>query len=96
MADWSATARVDYYYQADSYSRVWNTGRDQLESWDNINLSLRFNNEANNVSVEIFGKNIADDDVITGAYLTDDSSGLFTNVFLNEPRTFGISVSKTW
>ena len=96
LADWSATARVDYYYQADSYSRVWNTGRDQLESWDNINLSLRFNNEANNVSVEIFGKNIADDDVITGAYLTDDSSGLFTNVFLNEPRTFGISVSKTW
>ena len=41
-------------------------------------------------------KNITDEEVITGAYLTDDSSGLFTNIFLTEPRTYGISLTKEW
>ncbi len=94
--DWDIRLRGDYYYQAESYSRVWNTGRDQLDSWDNINLSLQFYNDANGLELEVFGKNIANDDVITGAYLTDDSSGLFTNVFLQEPRLYGISVRKSW
>lgn len=93
---WSMRLRGDYYYQADAFSRVWNTGRDQLESWDNINLSILFENEDHGLQLEIFGKNIADDDVITGAYLTDDSSGLFSNVFLNEPALYGVSVSKRW
>ena len=96
MSDWSATVRGDYYYQADSFSRVWNTGHDKLESWDNINLSIRLENEDNGVAVEFFGKNITDEEVITGTYLTDDSSGLFTNVFLTEPATYGVSISKSW
>ncbi|MCI4644962.1 MAG: TonB-dependent receptor [Hyphomonadaceae bacterium] len=94
--DWDLRLRGDYYFQASSYSRVWNTGRDELDSWDNINLSIGLFNDANGLSVEVFGKNIADEDVITGSYLTDDSSGLFTNVFLNEPATYGITVAKSW
>ncbi len=96
MEGWNATLRGDYYYQADSFSRVWNTPHDKLDSWDNLNLTLRFDNEDKGLAVEIFGKNVMDDDVITGAYLTDDSSGLFTNVFLNEPATYGISLTKRW
>ena len=88
--------RGDYYYQADAFSRIWNTGRDALESWDNVNLSLQLMNTENDWSIEVFGKNITDEEVITGAYLTDDSSGLFTNVFLNEPATYGVTVSKRW
>ncbi len=88
--------RGDYYYQADAYSRIWNTQRDVLESWDNVNLSLQLINTENDWSLEVFGKNITDEDVITGAYLTDDSSGLFTNVFLNEPATYGVTISKSW
>ena len=93
---WNMRLRGDYYYQADAFSRVWNTGRDELDSWDNINLSILFDNPESGLQFEIFGKNIADDDVITGAYLTDDSSGLFSNVFLNEPALYGVSVSKSW
>ena len=93
---WSATLRGDYYYQSDSFSRVWNTPHDKLDSWDNINLSVRFDNEAQGLYLEFFGKNIADEDVITGTYLTDDSSGLFTNLFLNEPATYGVTLGKSW
>ncbi|MBO6695522.1 MAG: TonB-dependent receptor, partial [Henriciella sp.] len=93
---WDIRLRGDYYYQADAFSRVWNTNRDVLESWDNVNLSLQLVNTENDWSLEVFGKNITDEEVITGAYLTDDSSGLFTNVFLTEPRTYGVTVSKRW
>ena len=93
---WDVRLRGDYYYQADAFSRVWNTPRDVLESWDNINLSLELMNTEDDWSVEIFGKNITDEEVITGAYLTDDSSGLFTNVFLTEPSTYGVTISKRW
>lgn len=93
---WELTARGDYYNQADSFSRVWNTGRDELESWDNVNVMLRLNNVDRGFAVELFGKNITDEEVITGAYLTDDTSGLFTNIFLTEPATYGVSISKSW
>lgn len=93
---WDIRLRGDYYYQAEAFSRIWNTQRDVLESWDNINLSLQLTNTENDWSVEVFGKNITDEEVITGAYLTDDSSGLFTNVFLNEPSTYGVTISKRW
>jgi hypothetical protein len=48
------------------------------------------------VRIEAFGKNVSNEEVITGAYLTDDSSGLFTNIFLTEPRTYGVSITKSW
>ncbi|MEM9842461.1 MAG: TonB-dependent receptor, partial [Pseudomonadota bacterium] len=88
--------RGDYYYQDSAFSRIWNTERDVLESWDNVNLSIQLVNTENDWAVEVFGKNITDEEVVTGAYLTDDSSGLFTNVFLNEPATYGVTISKRW
>ncbi|WP_375209519.1 TonB-dependent receptor [Hyphomonas jannaschiana] len=95
-SNWDMTIRSDYYYQADSVSRIWNTQRDQLDSWSNVNLSILFNNEENGWGVEVFAKNLTDEEVITGNYLTDDSSGLFTNVFLTEPALYGVTVKKSW
>ena len=95
-SNWSMTIRGDYYWQADSVSRVWNTQRDQLDSWSNVNLSLLFNNEETGWGVEVFAKNLTDEEVITGNYLTDDSSGLFTNVFLTEPALYGVTIKKSW
>ncbi|MEO0982131.1 MAG: TonB-dependent receptor [Pseudomonadota bacterium] len=91
---WNATLRGDFYYQGDSFSRVWNTGRDVIDSWTNTNVSLVVFNEDLGLEIEGFAKNVTDEEVITGAYLTDDSSGLFTNIFLNEPRTYGVAVRK--
>ena len=95
-SNWDMTIRGDYYYQADSVSRIWNTQRDQLDSWSNVNLSILFNNEESGWGVEVFAKNLTDEEVITGNYLTDDSSGMFTNVFLTEPALYGVTVKKSW
>ncbi|WP_291194739.1 TonB-dependent receptor [Hyphomonas sp.] len=96
FGNWGLTGRVDYYRQSDSFSRVYNTERDVLPSWDNLNATVSLFNDENGIRVDLFGKNISDEEVITGAYLTDDSSGLFTNIFLTEPRTYGVSVTKSW
>jgi outer membrane receptor protein involved in Fe transport len=93
---WGLTGRLDYYRQAESYSRVFNSARDALDSWDNLNVSVVLFNDDTGVRIEAFGKNVSDEEVITGAYLTDDSSGLFTNIFLTEPRTYGVSITKSW
>jgi outer membrane receptor protein involved in Fe transport len=93
---WAATARADYYYQADSFARIFNAANDQLDSYSQINASLRFENEDAGLYASVFVKNIADDDVVTDLYLTDQSSGLFSNAFLLEPRTFGVTLGKRW
>jgi outer membrane receptor protein involved in Fe transport len=93
---WDFTVRGDYYTQGESVSRIWNTQRDQLESWSNLNLGLRLSNEDSGWGLEAFAKNLTDEEVITGAYLTDDSSGLFSNVFLTEPALYGVTVKKSW
>ena len=94
--NWNARVRTDYYYQGESFSRVWNTSGDSLESWTNLNLSFQLYNDENGLELEVFGKNITDEEVITGRYLTDDSSGLFSNIFLTEPSLYGVSIRKTF
>jgi hypothetical protein len=37
-------------------------------------------------------KNLMDDDNLVAMYITDPSSGMFTNVFAIEPRTYGVAV----
>ena len=95
-SDWDLTIRGDYYLQSDSYSRIFNTERDKLDSWSNVNLALQLNNDVNGWGVEAFAKNLTDEEVITGTYLTDDSSGLYSNIFLTEPALYGITVRKSW
>ncbi|MEZ5946601.1 MAG: TonB-dependent receptor [Hyphomonas sp.] len=93
---WDLTIRGDYYYQADSYSRIFNSPHDQLDSWSNINMSIILNNVEDGWGVEVFAKNLTDEEVITGSYVGDDIQGLFTNIFLTEPALYGVTVRKSW
>lgn len=94
--NWSTILRGDFYYQADMYSRIFNLEADKIDSWQNANASLTFTNEGAGLEVELYVKNLLEDDQITSQYLTDASSGLYTNVFMLEPRQFGIRIGKSW
>ncbi|PZQ61503.1 MAG: hypothetical protein DI570_12380 [Phenylobacterium zucineum] len=67
---------------------------DRLDSYTNTNLSLNITNDDWGVSAQLFVRNVTDETVITDQYLTDDTSGLYTNIFLSEPRTYGVSLTK--
>lgn len=92
---WSLTPRADYYYQADSFARIFNGPNDTLDSYSLVNAQLRLEQE-DGWYATLFVKNATDEDVITDIYLTDQSSGLFSNVFLLEPRTYGVTVGRRW
>lgn len=93
---WAGTLRGDYYKQGKSYSRIYNSAADQIDSWENVNATLQISNDTNGIQLEAYVKNLLDDAPLTDLYLTDDSSGLFRNGFLLEPRTIGFSVQKSF
>jgi len=94
--DWAATLRGDVYYQSDSYARVFNDKPyDQLHGYTSANASLTFVN-ADGLEVMFYGKNLFNVTAITGAFLNSDDTALTTNVFLTDPRLYGVRVSKSF
>jgi iron complex outermembrane recepter protein len=93
--DWTATLRGDVYYQSGSFARVFNDQPyDQLKGYANVNMSLTFA-DADGLEVMAYVKNLLDTTAITGAYLNSDDTALTTNVFVTDPRLFGVRVTKT-
>ncbi len=87
--------RLDYYWQDDFYYRVYNSRQDKISGWSVWNASLSlYGNHGDDGTwyAQAFVKNIGNKDHITGGYFTDASSGNFTNVFLLEPRTYGLQI----
>ena len=93
---WSATPRIDFYYQGESYARIYNRINDELDAYTNTNLSVTFEKPDWGLTGQLYVRNVTDEVVITDKYLTDDSSGLYTNIFLSEPRTYGLSLTKSF
>ncbi len=96
FGDWEATLRGDYYHQTETFARIYNSTADRIKAWDNVNLTFTVSNPDMGVEVGAFVKNATDETAVTDFYLTDDSSGLFRNVFYTEPRTYGVWVSKSF
>ncbi len=86
------TARWDYYWQDDSYGREFNTVGDEIEAWDQHNLSFIYESNDGHWQGRLWARNLEDEDNVTGHYLTSDTSGYFRNWFLTEPRIYGLTV----
>jgi len=88
----TVTPRVDYHWQDDMYGREFNTVGDQIEAWDQVNASVMWVSTDGRWQGMVFGRNLQDEDNVTGHYLTSDTSGFYRNYFLTEPRIWGASV----
>jgi len=94
--DWAATLHGDFYWQASSWARVINDDPyDRLRGYTNVNFALILTNQ-NGWQATAYVKNAFDTTAITGDFLNSDDTGLTTNVFLTDPRLFGIRVTKNW
>ncbi len=93
--DWAATLRADVYYQSNSFARVFNDRPyDELHQYANVNASLTFA-DADGLDVMLYAKNLLNTTAITGAFLNSDDTALTTNVFVTDPRLYGIRITKT-
>ena len=84
--------RLDYYWRDSFYARIFNRPIDKTDSWDVLNAQVTLESANDSWYVRGFINNVMDDDNITGMYVTDASSGLFTNVFALDPRTYGLAL----
>jgi len=95
--EWLMTLHTDLYYQSEAWARIFNMpGYDKLKAYNNVNFAAIFSNEDAGWKVMAYVKNVFDKTNITGSFLNSDDTGLTTNVFLNEPRLFGLRVTKEW
>jgi outer membrane receptor protein involved in Fe transport len=93
---WAGTLRSDFYWQSDSFARVFNDRPyDELRGYNNLNFALIFTNQ-DGWQAMAYVKNVLDTTAITGAFLNSDDAALTTNVFVTDPRLFGIRITKNW
>jgi iron complex outermembrane recepter protein len=94
--DWAATLHSDFYWQSQSFARVFNDRPyDKLRGYSTANVALILTS-ASGWQVMGYVKNVFDVTAITGDFLNSDDSGLTTNVFLTDPRLYGVRVTKNW
>jgi outer membrane receptor protein involved in Fe transport len=95
-SDWVGTLHGDFYWHSNSFARVFNDRPyDELRGYTNINLALIFTNQ-DGWQAMAYVKNLADNTAITGTFLNSDDTSLTTNVFVTDPRLFGIRITKNW
>ena len=94
--DWAGTLHGDFYWQDGSYARIFNDRPyDALHGYTNVNLALIFTNQEGWQAMA-YVKNVFDTTAITGAFLNSDDTALTTNIFVTDPRLFGIRITKNW
>ncbi len=89
--DMSLTPRVDVTYTGDSYGNIFNGRVNEINGYAQVNAQIQLNGPDKKWFVKAFVSNLFDSQPVTGLYVTDQSSGLFTNVFTLDPRRYGIS-----
>ncbi len=88
------TLRGDYYRTTRSFARFFNSPSDRLRGYENVNVTLTFDSEPLGLQVQGFAKNLTNRDVITGFSVQSDAVGLTREAFINDPRVYGVSVTK--
>jgi outer membrane receptor protein involved in Fe transport len=83
--------RADFTYTGEQFSRSFNTSVDRISGFEQVNAQIQLNAADERWFVRAFVQNLFDSNSITGKYVTDQSAGLFTNIFTLEPRRYGIA-----
>jgi len=86
------TTAVNYYWQDEFFTRVFNEVNDTVESWEVWNARVNLTRPNSSWYAELWGRNLADDDAVTGQALGGQIVGLATNQFLLEPRSYGVTL----
>ena len=87
----SLVPRADLTFTGKSYSNIFNTNNDRIQGWEQANAQVQLNGPQDRWFLRGYIQNIFNGSPITGEYNTDQSSGLFTNIFTLEPRRFGVA-----
>ncbi|HEX5776638.1 MAG TPA: Lpg1974 family pore-forming outer membrane protein, partial [Caulobacteraceae bacterium] len=95
--DWLVNLHTDLHWQSESWWRIFNDHEyNKIDEYFTMNLAAIFTNEDAGWNIMAYVKNVTDETAITGAFLLSDDTALVTNVFLTEPRLYGLRVTKNF
>ncbi|HKD21485.1 MAG TPA: TonB-dependent receptor [Rhizomicrobium sp.] len=89
---YNLVGRFDIHYQNHFWMRIWEDGADFVSNQYTADASLQLNSPDDVWYAQLFAKNIFNQNNITGGYLASQTSGLYTNIFLNDPQTYGVEL----
>ena len=89
--DWSLIPRVDLAHTGESFGNIFNGSINRVPSFTVINAQIQLNGPDRKWYVRGYVQNLTNNNATTGLYVTDQSSGLFTNIFTLEPRRYGLA-----
>jgi outer membrane receptor protein involved in Fe transport len=84
--------RADLAFTGDSYGNIFNGFVNRVPSYSVVNAQIQVNGKDDKWYLRAYVQNLTDNSATTGLYVTDQSSGLFTNIFTLEPRRYGAAV----
>jgi len=88
---WDITPRVDLAYTGGYYGSIFNQNISRIQGYEVVNAQIQLNGPDQKFYLRAFVQNLTANNAITGLYVTDQSSGLFTNAFTLEPRRYGLA-----
>ena len=83
--------RADLTYTGDSYGNIFNGNVNKVQGYSQVNAQIQLNGNDDRWFARAWIQNVFDNSATTGLYVTDQSSGLFTNIFTLEPRRYGLT-----
>jgi outer membrane receptor protein involved in Fe transport len=89
--DMTLVPRVDMAYTGESYGSIFNGNVNRIKGYAQVNAQVQLNGPDEKWYVRGFIQNVFDANSVTGLYITDQSSGNYTNIFTLEPRRYGIA-----
>ncbi len=85
------TPRADLLFTGGSTANIFNSLVDRMPAFTQINAQMQLDGPDKKWFLRGFVQNLTSNNSITGQYVTDQSTGLFTNVFTLEPRRYGVA-----
>ncbi len=91
VGEMTVTPRADFVYTGKSYGNIFNGTVNEVPSFTQVNAQVQIDGPDKKWFARVWVQNLTDKDSITGLYVTDQSSGNYTNVFTLEPRRYGLT-----
>ncbi|WP_226019342.1 TonB-dependent receptor [Novosphingobium sp. FKTRR1] len=91
VGDLALTPRVDLVITGESTGSIFNGSINKIPSFTQANAQIQLDGPNKRWFIRGFIQNISNANSITGAYVTDQSSANFTNIFTLEPRRYGVA-----
>jgi outer membrane receptor protein involved in Fe transport len=84
------TPRADAFYQNDFYTNIFNTQQDLIDGYAYVNAQVRLQPTDGPWYLRVFMQNVTNNDALTGAFDVGSGAGNFQNLFVLEPRRWGV------